>query len=454
MSVISIYTDLTEYCRYLSNLSLITSTIQVTSPVVGANLSVALFRLDGYGAVITKTVVQTTATTYTVVFDLNKDTYDTLNIYRAKQGDYVIQVTDSVGAVSKSPMFAVSIVSVQEIRGEWCKGVTFLNFEQLEPRLQPQSITGVTVTETSDNHFKGSFSLTFTFGTPNTLSWGGGTAVNINGTAPQNLLLINSTQDFIIANVNPALLPTVTTSESLYIDNGRMPDSVIIDQVRRATSWVQQRIIAKLEPNIVDTDPELNGYCDEVAFPETYYRPRTYNKWLNFKLPYPRLLYPGDLQVTGYFNQTQTAIIPRQWLTWNEGSGIVELVPSASSTVMWTFYNSIMVMQYLFNYSSIPGFWHYRGTVGLRDLWNERAIVREAIAKKCAWELLNSAGSAYKAGLASSEVSRDGVGQAQNFTSSSLSGVYGAHFHEYETWLKDEIPRMKLRFGSLQYITI
>jgi len=111
-------------------------------------------------------------------------------------------------------------------------------------------------------------------------------------------------------------------------------------------------------------------------------------------------------------------------------------------------------MAYLFNYASIPGFWHYRATVGLRDLLNERAVVREAIAKKAAIELLNSAGSAYRAGYASQSTSRDGVSQSDGFTSSATFGTYGGHFTSYKEWIKDNIPKMKMRFCGIQYVTI
>ena len=172
---------------------------------------------------------------------------------------------------------------------------------------------------------------------------------------------------------------------------------------------------------------------------------------MNFKLPYPNIL---DLAVDGYFNTAKSATVPREWLVWDERTGICELVPSTSAQVIWSFYNGIFVMAYLFNYASIPGFWHYRATVGLRDLNNERAIVREAIAKKAAFELLNSAGSAYRAGYASQSNSRDGISQSQGYTSSATYGVYGGHFTSYKEWLATEIPKIKTRFCGLQYVTI
>jgi hypothetical protein len=111
-------------------------------------------------------------------------------------------------------------------------------------------------------------------------------------------------------------------------------------------------------------------------------------------------------------------------------------------------------MYYILNFPSIPSFWHYRATVGLRDLLNERAIVREAIAKKCAFELLNSAGSAYRAGYSSQSASRDGVSQGQSYTSSATYGVYGGHFNSYKEWLATEIPKIRSRFCGIQYVTI
>lgn len=450
MPVTSVFTDQSEYSRYYPGLQVITATIQVSNPTPGNTLQVALFRLDGYGAVTTKTIPLTSATQYQVFFDLNKDCFDSMGIYRAKAGDYVIQVTDEQGNVTQSEMFAVSLVTVKEITTEWAKGVTFYDYEILRPRVQPQVITGVEVTEVCANHYKGPFPLSFTAGNPATLSWNGGAPVPIVGEEPQSLLLLDQRkQDYIMVQVNPLLLPSQSVTETLVIDNGRISERAMILQVRRAADWVQQQIITKIEPNVVDTDP--TGYVDEVAIPETYYQPRTFNKWMSFKIPYPNVL---DVSVTGYFNQGKVATVPREWTVWNERTGIVELVPSNASQVIWSFYNGVFVLSYLYNYSSIPGFWHYRATVGLRDLWNERAVVREAIAKKAVWELLNSAGSAYRAGYASQSASRDGISESASYTSSAMYGTYGGHFSGYRDWLEDNIPRMKKRFCGIQYVTI
>ncbi|KIL42065.1 hypothetical protein SD70_02460 [Gordoniibacillus kamchatkensis] len=412
----------------------------------------ALFRLDGYGVVVTKTLTLTAATQYQVTFDLNRDTYDTLNIYRAKAGDYVVQVTDPNQNINKSNMFAVSIVPVKEIKGIWAFGVNFQLYEVLQPKVQPVKISGVEVTEVSAGHYKGAFDMTFD-PVAKTILWNGGAAVAINGLAPQSLLLLDADKgDYIMVNVYPWLLPAGTQpiTETLVIDNGKITDRDIIRAARKAANTIQQDIITKIEPMIIDTDPGSN-YCDDVGMPQTYIRPRNYNKWMSFQIPYPNVL---DAAVTGFMNQTQAAVVPRAWTVWDERTGIVELVPSMSAQVIWTFYNSIFVLQYLFNFPSIPGFWHYRITAGLRDLNNDREIIREAIGKKVTLELLNSAGSAYRAGYASQATSRDGVSESAGYTSSAMYGVYGGHFSSYKEWLTENIPKMRTRFGGIQFVSI
>lgn len=455
MPITSVFTDQTEYSRYHDEISTINATIIVSNPVTGTPITASLNRLDGYGTVCSKTVTEAAGqTNYAVSFDLNKDTYDTSNIYRAKAGDYTIQASENGAASVSSSMFAISIVPVVELKTEWIKGVTLMDFEILKPRLQPQQITGAFVSEVSANHFKGPFTLAYTpvnGSASATLAWAGGQAVNISGSAPYQLMLLDSrNEDFIMVDVSPLELPANAVNETLYIDNGRMSDRAIIRQVRRAQKTIETELQTYLEPCIVDTDPN-GAYYDEIGIPETYYRPTTFNKWMSFKLPFPNLL---DAQITAYFNQSKTADVPRGWTNWNERTGIVELVPSTSVQVIWNFYNGIFMLQYLFNYDSIPGFWHYRVTTGLRDLNDWREIVREAIAKKSSLEILNSAGSSYRAGFASQATSRDGVSQSESYTSTSTMGTYSGHFVSYKEWLKDNLPKIKKRVIGLQFVTI
>lgn len=452
MTVSQVFVDMTEYSRYHSEQSVVTATVIVSSPVNGATLNVALSRLDGYGAVSTKTITQqTNVTQYQVKFDLNRDSYDTQGIYRAKQGDYAVTVSDASGAIlSQSPMFAVSIVPVSEIKNTWATGVTFMNYEQLLPKQQPKKVTGVEIYEIPLEHYKGAFPLAFR-ASDKSLSWRGGDYVPMNGLAPQQLLLLNKEQDdYVMVKVDPLKLPTTDQTEMLIIDNARLSERDMIKQLRLATNWIQQRIIVKVEPEVVDTD--FGSFADETAVAQTYYAPTNMSKWMSFNLPYTNIL---DIEkISGFFNNTQTTVVPRQWYVWNEKTGIVELVPSDSAQVSWQFYNGLFVMAYLLNYPSIPSFWHYRLTCGLRDLNNERAIVREAIAKKAVFEMLNSAGSAYRAGYASQSTSRDGISQSEGYTSSATFGTYGGHFTSYKEWLDKEVPRMKKRFNGIMFTSI
>jgi hypothetical protein len=451
-AVTQVFTDKTEYSKYHADLAVVTATVIVSSPTAGATLDVALVRLDGYGAVSKKTITLIDAVTqYTVTFNLTRDTLDAKGIYRAKQGDYAIQISDSAETLlGESPLFAVSIVPIAEIKNTWATGVTFMNYETLLPKVQPQKVTGVKVYEIPLDHYKGPFSLKYT-ASSKSLSWDHGPLVPITGSHPQQILLLDKRQqDYIMVKVDPLSLPNADQEETLVIDNSRLSERDMIDQVRRATDWVQQRIITKVEPETVDTD---NGdYADDVAIPQTYYKPTSFGKFMSFNLPYPNIL---DIeQITGWMNTAQATVVPRQWYVWNEKTGIVELVPATSAQISWQFYNGLFAMQYLQNYPSIPSFWHYRITCGLRDLNNERGVVREAIAKKAVFEMLNSAGSAYRAGYASQSTSRDGISESEGYTSSATFGTYGGHFTSYKEWLEKEIPRMKKRFNGIIFTSI
>jgi hypothetical protein len=451
MTVITgVQVDKTEYSRYHSDLTIITAVINVTTPTLGAAFTVALFRLDGYGSVGMKTVTLSADTAYTVTFNLLKDAFDSKGFYRAVQGDYVIQATDAAENTVDSSMFAISLVPVKEIKDNWAHGVTFYDYEVLKPRFQPRLITGLEVIEVSADQSKGAFQLVYNK-MNNTLAWAGGPSTTLIGTEKQEMLLLNQQQSgYIVVRVTPAFLPTESKGETLFIDNARLGDREIIRQVRNATNAIQEKIITKLEPSTVATDPV--GYADEVGIPETYYRPKIFNKWMNFKLPYPNLLSIDSL--SGYFNVGQVSTVPRQWLVWNERTGIVEMVPATGAAVSWTFYNSIFILSYLYSIASIPSFWHYEITVGLRDLFHERGVVREAIAKKATNELLNSEGSAYKAGFAAQSISRDGISESSTYTASAIYGTYSAHIKQYSDWLDKEVPRMKARFCGIQFISI
>jgi hypothetical protein len=152
-------------------------------------------------------------------------------------------------------------------------------------------------------------------------------------------------------------------------------------------------------------------------------------RWMTVRMPTNRLLKVHNL--TGWFNATLALDITLDWIVWNELNGEVELVPSNGAVVTWQFYESAM-LQFLFVYNHIPSFWHYWVTAGLPDLHGVFAVVREAIAKKAALDLIAQAGLAYSAGTQSIRISRDSVMDDVKFE----AGFPGAALHEsYRHWL-------------------
>ncbi|MHB1418285.1 MAG: hypothetical protein ACYCX4_01670 [Bacillota bacterium] len=459
-------TDKREYSKYMvrtkdphgglneDNLQVVTAKVGITGGAESDQIQVSLVRLDGYGVVSSKTVsIENGQTNATVTFDLVKDCKDADGINRAKAGDYVVRaVSGNISADSSA--FAVSIVSVKEMRQMWCYGMTLYAAEILGPKVQPRLVAGVVIDEVSQGHLKGVYRLVYTLATK-ALSWNGGTAATVDPALgiTQYVLLDKREEDYIIVTVDPDRLPGADKTEPIIIEQGQMSDEAIIEWVRRATGWVESRINLNVEPSLVDTDPDPdnNRWADKQVDTVTYYRPPTFLNWLNIKLPHHSLLKVHEL--SGYFNTSKVTTITPDWIVFSEKVGLIELVPRQGAVVNWQFYQSTF-LQFLYTYGHIPDFWHYRITAGLRDLNNEREIIREAIAKKAAIEIMLAAGSAYRAGYSSESISRDGVSESQSYTSSAIYGIYSSQYENFDKWLKENMKRIKQKFLGISMVTL
>ena len=76
-------------------------------------------------------------------------------------------------------------------------------------------------------------------------------------------------------------------------------------------------------------------------------------------------------------------------------------------------------------------------------------------------ELLISAGTAYRSGYSSENISRDGVSESQTYTASATYGIYSAHIDEYKEWLygknsgdKGNLKKIKDKFLGIPMVTI
>lgn len=441
MTGLSVLVDASEYGRYDPVNNTVNAYATISGAVAGDTLTGNLVRLDGYGSVLAVSVTLAAGQSSQLLSFPLSSCLDADGNYIARAGSYQVQLTGSNGSgtvTANSPVFAVSLITVSELTNTWLQGVPLFNQGMIGPVQQPQAVTGVTLAVPS-HHLKGPFVLQFTAGSPSTLSWDGGAAVPVPA-APGQIVLPNAqNNDHVVAAVSPVLLPASSAAETIYVDDIALGSSFIQSQLRYAQGFIEGFCYFFCEPTYVATDPNtlaqgpetsvFTGWADEIAIPQTYYRPKDFMRWMSIVLPYNRLLKVHNL--TGYFNSTLTLEITLDWIVWNETNAETELVPSNGAVVTWQFYESAM-LQFLFIYNSIPSFWHYWLTCGMRDLYGERQVIREAIAKKAAIDIITQAGLAYSAGRRRFTTERDKV-RSDTWLEDGTPGA--ALANEYRRWL-------------------
>ncbi len=381
------------------------------------------------------------------------------NIYRGVAGSYVMQATTgSVSAASEA--FRVTVIPTDELRRLWLNGVPLEALDVLSPLFQPQQILGVRIRQVSQSTFAGPFPLTYTVGTPNTLSWANGPPVALNSSARQTLTLTGTAgSDYAVVDVVPWLLPPGSVTETILVGGRQFTDEALQQYVDYATHTLESAWYFFVEPHTSDTDPLIseppqnilqtrgavpaNYHVEHQEIPMTYVRPRDFAHWMSFSLP--RRQIQAVYYLYGYFNQSQAVSIGRDWVVFDPLTGTLELVPDNGAIISWQFYGAA-ILQFFINYETIPSFWHFGLATGINDLHGEYGIIREAIAKKAAANILSAAGFALSGGAATRSVSRDGVSDSRTYAGKQAGQEMRA---QYEEWLDKNVRRIGQRYGGV-----
>lgn len=449
-TVSRIKTDRQNYCRYDAQCDTITASLYLSNAIAGDSVSVTLERLDGYGVVQTKVLTVTTNGEPFQRISLRlEDCFDpTLpHIYRARAGQYVVRA----GGMS-SPPFSVSLVSVRRLRDDLCKGLPLLTGETVGVQDQPRIVTGVTILQIQPDLPQDLYTLSFT--TPGSLSWDGGTAVDVR--AGGEFTLIDADKKWWVrVSVDDLALPGTNQSETLVVSEQRMTDADLLSEIQNATSDLQDDLQVFLEPTqvgtqlMVDTlatpDPGVNPagvtpFVDTIRSPVAYQNADSMSQWWAFRLPFRGILQLESLM--GFFNQTKAIVIDRGWWSWDEKSGMVQLVPSLGALSNWMSINGFFYSVVLGVTTNIPNFWHYKATSGLRELRNREAAILTALEYKAAINVLRRAALHAKPGYTSESLGRDGVMQNIAY-GAGPGGVYAQTIESYEKWLAERLPDIK-----------
>ena len=295
------------------------------------------------------------------------------------------------------------------------------------------------------------------------LSWCGGPSVQVVPGKKTYYLRRGGTQDFIVVRVKAiALLPLESHVDQLLISRKPLDDVRIQAIIDQAISWIEDselsvyleptRVVTEVDPDVIafptDSDiPQIVGAdWDEVVDALTYQSPSG-KSWINVKFPYIPLIRIDELY--GKISNTRVVDIALEWVERHERSGFVELVPF-NQEVSWNFIGLVWVDS-LRGPTPLPNFWNFNALVGFRDT---PAVLLELVAKKAAIDILTIAGQAFRTGLASTSVSRDGVSESVSYTQNAQAGIFGATIKDYKTWIDDNLRKFKGAFRGPNMIVV
>lgn len=468
ISSLSIKLDRKEYSRYgaatQANNMRVRATPVPSTGLAGEVLRCGLYKLNPRGdrqILIAEQEATLTDADYSrghiFTFDLN-NIRDAHGIPMITQSFYRVQVDSptSPGVTPAAERVPISIMTVKELRDSWLFGATLRSAEVLLPQNQPANVAGVSIGYVEQDHDVGTFPLTWDPVT-RTLSWAGGPGVVVPDDESELILKDRRGQSYIKVNVIPFDLPATAAQDEILIDHAEMTDEVVRDWLWKAKAWLESQINIYLEPTIVVTDIQDGEYYDERRETVAYYRPRNRLQWVSIQLPYRPLLFLERLE--GWFQDSRVVNIPSEWHTWTEKTGQISLVPRRGAAINWQFYGAA-VFQLFYTYDYVPDFWHFKGIFGLRDLYGEREVLREALARKAAMDILNVAGAAYRAGYASESIGRDGISESVGYTSSAVYGIYSATIDEHQKWFygdrvgEGNLRRLKQKFGGIPVVVL
>lgn len=387
------------------------------------------------------------------------DENDAARVHRGKYFISAMSVTDPTVAAT-TPDFKVSLLSVSRFKHDWLHGADEQALETESIKNQPVIISGVTVSAVSRGHQKGWITLSYNYTNPGncqpivrTLSWCDGPMIPIRpGTAKYTLRKGDSQLDWIDVMI-PSIdaLPTSSVAEQLLVDREALTDDMFANWINSAINWVEKtalsiyleptRIVTEIDPNQItypagsDIPQFVLADWDENVDALTYTCPAA-GHWINFKMPYYPIIAFNSLY--GKVSNVRIVDIAIEWVEFHKRAGFVELVPFNQETAF--NFIGLMWVESIRGPIPIPNFWNFDALVGFT---HTPAILMELVAKKAAIDALTKIGQAYRPGVSSQSVSRDGVSESVSYLTAGMYGIFSGAIKSYREWIDINLPMLR-----------
>jgi hypothetical protein len=288
------------------------------------------------------------------------------------------------------------------------------------------------------------------------LTWASGASVALSSGSTSYLLRKGNTSDYITVRV-PSVdaLPTVSTTEEILIESAVLSQDKLRSFIDKAADWVEKTAIkVYLEPTKVVTEYDTGAAVlaagstdiyeypgqtfDEIVDAASYFRPNP-SHWMAFKFPYRPILKFEKLY--GKTANVQIIDINLSWVEFHAKGGLVELVPFQNQS-QFNFLGLLWVNA-VHGPMPIPNFWNFEAYVGFRET---PEVLLDLVGKQAAIEALTIAGQAYRGGLSSSSLSRDGVSEGVSYLNGGQYGTYSGTISVFQKWIDENLPRIRQTF--------
>lgn len=446
---ISIRLDRPEYSRLETERSVIRARV-VPAPATGLLGETVIVSLRKKGIPIYQTTIVfdgDASKGLVVPIDL-KTIKDQQGVTLATRGQY--EVTAEQDAVSCSAQTSLALITAAEMRKTYCQGLHLVAGYKLAPKKQPSLVTGITITSVSKNSKTGLKALLYD-SAASTLQWDNGPVTTLLDTSDTEILM-DSRGGYIEVAVDHFNLPAESASEAILIDQESLDDDFLQREIEKATQEVEITLKVFLEPTRVATEPyfsnpEAGEFFDAEAEPLAFYS-KDFNlrgmSW-QMQLPYHQLMQVEG--VVGYIGNMKVLQIQQGALSAERKSGVINILPYNSSFAM--YYNFYMGINFWGPREFIPGFWRYKAVAGIDE--TTPGDVLKMVGYTAAASVLTTAEQAYRAGINSESISKDGVSRSISYNS---KGIYDTTIQEYKEWLKTKGPKLRNIYRGIPMVII
>jgi len=266
---------------------------------------------------------------------------------------------------------------------------------------------------------------------------------------------------YIEASVaSTALLPTIPAVDELLVLKSTLDDQTLKNFISQASDWLEfvaldtyvepTNVVTEQDPTTIQFGAGIGAPAplftdndfDFITVPCTYFLPNT-SSWIHIQTPFTQILRVDSL--FGSISNTRVIDIDLDWIEISGPGGLIQLVPF-NQEVAFDFIGLIW-SNALRGAVELPNFWHYNMIVGLREC---PPNLQEMIAKKAAIDALTVLGQAFRPGIGSTSLGRDGVSQSISYTTQAQYGLYSGTIANFKEWIEKELNHAAGRYRGLR----